>query len=131
MSSGSAYSLNKDLRSLSLSSNDHNSKPSASQAATSASRLATKRARVPAGAGKWQKFVKENNKEPVASTSGAKFTGFDRDGNAHQMVRPASTVGSDDDSDSTMADPRERARIAKEEVRIPARALVTRTDGGT
>lgn len=55
------------------------------------------------------------------STSGAKFTGFDRDGNAHQMVCPASTVGSEDDSDtSTIADPRERARIAKEEVRIPA-----------
>lgn len=55
------------------------------------------------------------------STGGANFTGFDLDGNAHQMVRPASTVGSDDDSDtSTIADSRERARIAKEEVRIPA-----------
>ena len=37
------------------------------------------------------------------------------------MVRPASTADSSDDSDSTIADPREKARIAREEVRDPTR----------
>ena len=96
-------------------------KPSSSQPATSAAGKATKRIRVPAGAGKWQQFVQENNGGPTeSSASGTKFTGYDRDGHAHQMVRPASPVDSSDDSDETIADPRERARIAKEEVRAPA-----------
>ena len=116
---------------MSVSSNDHSSKPSTSQAATNASGKATKRIRVPAGAGKWQQFVKENNGGPIESTSGTKFTGFDRDGKAHQMVRPASEVDSSDDSDDTIADPRERARLAKEEVRVPASFLMTTTDGNT
>lgn len=111
---------------MSVSSTDHSSKPSASQAATNAS---TKRIRVPAGAGKWQQFAKENNGGPIESTSGTKFTGFDRDGKAHQMVRPASEVDSSDDSDDTIADPRERARLTKEEVRVPASFLMTKTDG--
>ena len=114
---------------MSVSSNDQSSKPSASQAATKASGNATKRVRVPAGAGKWQQFVKESNGEPIESTSGTKFTGFDRDGKAHQMVRPASEVDSSDDSDDTIADPRERARLVKEEVRVPASFLMTTTDG--
>ena len=84
---------------------------------------------MPAGAGKWQQFVKGNSGGPIESTSGAKFTGFDRDGKAHQMVRPASPADSGDDSDDTIADPRERARIAKEEVRVPVSLLMTTTNG--
>ena len=114
---------------MSVSSNDHSPKPSTSQAATNASGKATKRVRVPAGAGKWQQFVKENSEGPIESTSGTKFTGFDRDGKAHQMVRPASEVDSSDESDDTIADPRERARLAKEEVRVLASFLITTTDG--
>ena len=79
----------------------------------------TKRVRVAAGAGKWQNFAKENSGESVGATSGAEFTGFDRDGKGHQMVRPTSTAPSDDSDDSTIADPREEARNARE-VCIPA-----------
>ena len=45
------------------------------------------------------------------------------------MVRPASEVDSSDDSDDTIADPRERARLAKKEVRVPASFSMTMTDG--
>ena len=120
-SSVSGYDLDKeDLGSLSLSSNDYNSKPSASQASSS-SMMATKRARVPVGVGKWQSFTSENKGKAVESTKGTEFTGFDRDGKAHQMIRPASVDSdddSDDDSDGTIADPREEARKAKEEVGV-------------
>ena len=91
----------------------------------------TKRTHVIGGVTTWHHFVKENSGESVGSTNGALFTGFDRDGNAHKMVRPASTVDSGDDSDSTIADPRERARIAKEEVRVPAQTPMTRADSST
>ena len=116
---------------MSVSSNDHISKPSTSQAATNASEKATKRVRVPAGAGKWQQFVKGNDGGPIKPTSGTKFTGFDGNGKAHQMVRAASEGDSSDDSDDTIADPRERARLAKEEVRVPASFLIMATDGYT
>lgn len=79
----------------------------------------TKRVRVAAHAGKWQDFAKENGGKSVDSTRGAEFTGFDRDGNAHQMVRPTSTISSDDSDNETIVDPREQARIDKEEVCIP------------
>lgn len=121
LSSGTGYDLNQEnLQSLNLFSNGQTSKASASQAATSASVTATKRVRVPAAAGRWQEFAKENGGKSVESTSGAQFTGFDRDGNAHQMIRPASTVVDDESDDDTIADPRERAQIAREEVSIPA-----------
>ena len=134
-SSISGYDLDKeDLGSLSLSSNDYNSKPSASQA-SSTSMMATKRARVPVGVSKWQSFTSENKGKAVESTKGTEFTGFDRDGKAHQMIRPASTVDSDDDSDDdsdgTVADPREEARKAKEEVGVSIRYLMTKTDSST
>ena len=81
--------------------------------------MATKRTRVPAAAGKWQEFAKKDKGKSVEPVSGAQFTGFDRDGKGHQMVRPASTV-SDGSDNETIADPRERARLAKAEVCTPA-----------
>lgn len=86
---------------------------------------------MPTAAGKWQEYAKGNGGESVESTSGAEFTGFDRDGSAHQMIRPASTVASESSDEGTIADPREKARNAKEEVCIPACFLVTKTDGRT
>ena len=80
--------------------------------------MATKRTRVPAAAGKWQEFAKDKGKS-VEPVGGAQFTGFDRDGKGYQMVRPASTA-SDDSDNETIADPRERARLAKAEVCTPA-----------
>lgn len=91
----------------------------------------TKRARVAVGAGKWQEYAKNDSEGSVKSKKGAEFTGFDRDGNAHQMVRPASTVVSEDSDDDTIADPRERARIAREEVCVPAWFVMMETDVGT
>ena len=121
LSSSSGYDIGKeDLRSLSLSSDNQGSKPSASYTTTSASAKATKRVRAPKGAEKWQNYAKENSKEPVDTGKRAEFTGFDPQGRAHQIVRPASTVDSDDDSDDTIPDPRTAARIAKEEVRVVA-----------
>ncbi|CAF9933087.1 MAG: hypothetical protein ALECFALPRED_005474 [Alectoria fallacina] len=119
LSSGSGYDLNQEnLKTLNISSDGQSSKPTASQAATSASVPATKRIRVAAGTGKWQEFAKEGGGESVESISGVEFTGFDHYGNAHQVVRPASTVVSDHSDDDTIADPREQARIAREEVCI-------------
>ena len=120
LSSGSGYDLNKEnLNSLSLSTNSQASNPSASQAATSASVLATKRTRVPAAASKWQEFAKKDKGKSVEPVGGAQFTGFDRDGKGHQMVRPASTASEDSDNE-TIADPRERARLEKAEACTPA-----------
>ena len=68
---------------------------------------------------KWQEFVNEKGGKSVESTPGVEFTGFDRDGHAHQMVRPTSSVASEDSDNDTIADPREQARQDKEEVRIP------------
>lgn len=131
LSSGSGYDLNKEnLNSLNLSTDSQASKPSASQAATSASVMATKRTRVPAAASKWQEFAKKDKGKSVEPVSGAQFTGFDRDGKGHQMVRPASTV-SDESDNETIADPRERARLAKAEVCTPAWACNRKTDSGT
>ena len=111
--------LNKEnLHSPSLSNNSQVSKPSISQVATSASVMATKRTRVPAAVSKWQEFAKDKGKS-VESVGGAQFTGFDRDGKGHQMVRPTSTA-SDDSDNETIVDPRERARLAKAEVCTPA-----------
>ena len=89
--------------------------------------------RAAVNASDWQGFAKENGRTPGESSSGAKFTAFDPHGTAHHMVRPASTVGSDDsstdDSDNdTIPDPREQARIFKEEVCILALFLMTNTD---
>ncbi|CAF9912263.1 hypothetical protein IMSHALPRED_000268 [Imshaugia aleurites] len=128
LTSGSYDPNNEDLSSLDLSDSRENSKPSASHTATSASATATKRVRVPASAGKWQEFSKGNNGKSAQPTSGAKFTGFDRDGNAHQMVRPASTVASDFSDDNTIADPREQAQNAREE--RDARSRFARIPGG-
>lgn len=129
LSSGSGYDLNQEnLKSLNFSSDGHGSKLSASQAATSASMTTTKRFRAPAGAGKWQDFANKNGGESVESTRGAKFTGFDRDGKAHQMVRPASTVVTNDSDYETIADPREQARRAREE--RDARSRFARLPGG-
>ena len=83
--------------------------------------VATKRIRVPANrASKWQDFAKENDAGPSESTKRAEFTGFDPEGKAHRMPRPASTVDSDESSNSTIDDPREQARLAKEEVCMTA-----------
>lgn len=89
--------------------------------------------RAAANASKWQGFARENGRTSVESASGAKFTAFDPHGTAHHMVRPASTVGSDDSSpddseNDTIPDPREQARISKEEVCILALFLMTNTD---
>ena len=81
--------------------------------------MATKRTRVPAAASKWQEFANKDKGKSVEPASGTQFTGFDRDGKGHQMVRPASTA-SDDSDNETIADPRERARLAKAEVCTPA-----------
>ena len=94
----------------------------------------TKRARVPAGVSKWQNFTSENKGKAAEPTKGTEFTGFDRDGKAHHIIRPASTVDSEDESDEesddTVEDPREQARKAKEEVSVPIRRLTAKTDSG-
>lgn len=96
----------------------------------SASATNTKRLRVPAGASKWQNFAKENSGDPVESTSHAEFMGYDRDGKAHRMVHPPSTVDSDE-SDSTIPDPHEQARAAKQEVCIATQSQITKADSST
>ena len=85
--------------------------------------MATKRTRAPAAANKWQEFAKKDKGKSVEPVSGAQFTGFDRDGKGHQMVRPASTA-SDESDNETIADPRERARLEKAEVCTPAWVLL-------
>ena len=85
--------------------------------------MATKRTRVPAAASKWQEFAKRDKGKSVEPVGGAQFTGFDRDGKGHQMVRPASTA-SDESDNETIADPRERARLEKAEVCTPAWVLL-------
>lgn len=69
---------------------------------------------------KWQELAKENGGKSVESISGAKFTGYDGKGKAHQMVRPASTIASEDSDNETLPLPEEEARMAKEEVCISA-----------
>ena len=112
-----------------MSSSAQSSRPSPSQATTT-SATANKRARAPKGTNNWQEFAKENNGQYAGSAKGLEFTGYDRDGNAHRIVRPASTVTDEDDNDSdgTIADPKERARLEKEEVRIAAKLVTIKTD---
>ena len=106
---------------MSFSSTNHQSKPSTSQGATKASEPATKRLRVPAGrTNKWQEYAKENEGLAESSTKRADITGYDPHGKAHQIHRDASTIDSDDSSDSTIPNPHEQAKRAKEEVRIIA-----------
>ena len=47
------------------------------------------------------------------------------------MFRQASTVASNNSGDETLPDPNEEDRMAREEVCISARFLMTKTDGRT
>ena len=68
----------------------------------------------------WQHFAKGSGGKSVESDNRARYTGYDNEGNAHQMYRPASTVTSDDSENGTLPHPSEEARMAKEEVGISA-----------
>lgn len=77
----SGYDLKqKNVKSLNLS-DEYRPRPSASQAAISASVTTTKQVCVAANLSKWQKFVKENGGKSVESTNGVRYTGCDNRGN--------------------------------------------------
>ena len=82
----------------------------------------------PAANSAWQAFSQRNSGESAQSTSSAQFTSYDLQGNAHHVEHPTSTAPTDDSDDDTVADPRERARNAREEVCLPASYRATNTD---
>lgn len=66
------------------------------------------------GPSQWQAYAIENGRPQSEVASGAEFTAYDSQGNAHQKTRPPSTVASDDSFASSLPKP----QTAKEVVRF-------------
>ncbi|KAL2046863.1 hypothetical protein N7G274_000881 [Stereocaulon virgatum] len=105
---GVPHELNQEnLANHNTSTNEHSSKPSASRQSTNASTASSRPAYAGVSSAKlkaWQAVGCGYGGSTANSTSGARFTGYDGDGNPHQRTRSPSTIASGDEDDGEESD---------------------------
>ena len=124
------YELNQEnLANHNTSTNEHSSRSSASRQSTNASTASSRPAYAGVSSAKlkaWQAVGGSYSGSAANSTSRARFTGYDGDGNPHQRTRSPSTTASDDEDDGEESDNTTTAERSHNAKALNERAFVSK-----